>query len=69
MRKMHDYLKHAAECRDMARTAPPTHRQQLEQMAETWEQLAQARKRQLERQGKSDEDEEAEDLPEEDGVR
>jgi hypothetical protein len=53
MRKMHEYLQHAAECRDMARTAPPAHRQQLEQMAETWEQLADARKRQVERQGRS----------------
>jgi hypothetical protein len=40
----------------MARTASPTHRQQLEQMAETWEQLADARKRQLERQGKKADD-------------
>ena len=31
----------------MARTAPPTHRQQLEQMAMTWEQLAAARQRKL----------------------
>ncbi len=53
MKKMHEYLHHAAECRDMARTAPPAHRQQLEQMAETWEQLADARKRQMEKQGKS----------------
>ena len=42
MRKIHEYLQHAAECRDMARTASPSHRQQLEQMAETWEQLADA---------------------------
>lgn len=56
MKKMQEYLQHAAECRDMARTAPPAHRQQLEQMAETWEQLADARKRQLEKQGKSDDD-------------
>ena len=61
MKKLHEYLKHAAECRDMARTALPSHRQQLEQMATTWEQLADARKRQLARQGKSeDEDERAE---------
>ena len=53
---MQEYLQHAAECRDMARTAPPAHRQQLEQMAETWEQLADPRKRQLEKQGKSDDD-------------
>jgi hypothetical protein len=51
LNKLEDYLKHAAECREMARTALPSHRQQLEQMAETWEQLAIARKRQLQRQG------------------
>ena len=34
---------------------PPT-AQQLEQMTETWDQLAEARKRQLEKQGKSTED-------------
>jgi hypothetical protein len=55
LKKLHEYIRHAAECREMARTALPTHRQQLEQMAETWEQLAEARKRQLEKQGKSDE--------------
>jgi len=53
MRKMNEYIQHAAECRAMARTAPPAHRQQLEQMAETWEQLADARKRQLDKQGKA----------------
>jgi hypothetical protein len=46
-----EYVRHAQECRDMARTALPAHRQQLEQMAETWEQLAQARKDQLEKTG------------------
>jgi ferric-dicitrate binding protein FerR (iron transport regulator) len=39
----------------MARTASPAHRQQLEQMAETWEQLAAARKRRLEKAGTSSE--------------
>lgn len=47
MKKVEEYLQHAAECRDMARTASPSHRQQLQQMAETWEQLADARGRQL----------------------
>ncbi len=47
MKKLHEYREHAAECREMARTAPPTHRQQLEQMAMTWEQLAAARQRKL----------------------
>ena len=57
MKKIHEYLLQAAECREMARTASPAHRQQLEQMAETWEQLAEARKRQLEKQGKTVDDE------------
>ena len=56
LNKLEDYLKHAAECREMARTAQPFHRQQLEQMAETWEQLAAARQRQLERQGQTEKD-------------
>jgi len=43
VKKLHEYQEHAAECREMARTAPPAHRQQLEQMAATWEQLAAAR--------------------------
>jgi hypothetical protein len=47
VKKVEEYLQHAAECRDMARTASPSHRQQLQQMAETWEQLADARRRQL----------------------
>jgi hypothetical protein len=53
---MHEYLQHAAECRDMARTAPPAHCQQLEQMAETWEQLADAREAPAGKQGKSADD-------------
>ena len=56
LKKLHEYLQHAAECRDMARTASPAHRQHLEQMAETWEQLAEARKRKLEKHGESFED-------------
>ena len=62
LKKLHEYLQHAAEYRDMARTASPSHRQHLEQMAETWEQLADARKRKLEKHGKSLED----DYPEAD---
>jgi hypothetical protein len=53
LKKVEDYLKHAAECRAMARTAASAHQQQLIQMAETWEQLADARKRQLEKKGKT----------------
>jgi hypothetical protein len=41
----------------MARTALPAHRQQLEEMATTWEQLADARRRQLKKQRKRDDDE------------
>jgi hypothetical protein len=47
MQKVEEYLRHAAECRDMARTVPPDCRQQLVQMARAWERLAQARKDQL----------------------
>ena len=53
VRKYYDYLRHAAECREMARSAPPGHRIQLEQMADVWEQLAEARKRKLEDRGLS----------------
>jgi hypothetical protein len=59
VKKIHQYRQHAAECRDMARTAPPAHRQQLEQMAETWEQLANARRRQLAKQSKTSEEDTA----------
>ena len=62
MKKIHEYLLHAAECREMARTASPAHRQKLEQMAETWEQLAEARKRQMEKQGKTVDDEISEQM-------
>jgi hypothetical protein len=55
LRKIHEYHQHAAECREMARTAPPAHRQHLEQMAATWEQLAAARKRQLLKQERRNE--------------
>jgi len=58
MKKMHEYLEHAAECREMARIALPEHRQQLEQMASTWEQLAAARKRKLEKEGLGVDDDE-----------
>jgi len=56
MKKISEYEQHAAECREMARTAPPAHRVQLEQMAQTWDQLAVARKRQLEKDGKTEEE-------------
>jgi hypothetical protein len=41
VKKIEEYFRYAAECRGMARTASPAaHRQQLEQMADAWEQLA-----------------------------
>lgn len=40
----------------MARSAPQAHRDQLIAMAQTWEQLAEARKKQLAKQGKFKED-------------
>jgi hypothetical protein len=56
VRKLDEYIKHAEECREMARTALPSHRAQLEDMAQTWDKLAAARQRQLEKQGKTGED-------------
>ena len=56
MKKLHEYRRHAAECRELARNAAPAHRAQLEQMATTWDQLAEARKRQLEKNDTSDDD-------------
>jgi hypothetical protein len=56
MKKLAEYLQHAAECREMARVAQPTHRAQLENMATTWEQLAEARKQKLAQDGKTDEE-------------
>jgi len=54
LKKISEYAQHAAECREMARSAPPAHRVQLEQMAQTWDQLAEARRRQLAKEGKAD---------------
>jgi hypothetical protein len=55
VKKLDEYLKHADECHDMARTAQPSHRAQLEDMARTWDKLAEARRRQLEKDGKTEE--------------
>jgi len=41
----------------MARTAPEKLRPQLEQMAKTWDQLADVRRKQLKKLGKTREDE------------
>jgi hypothetical protein len=56
MKKISEYLQHAKECRQMARFASNSHRAQLEQMAQTWEQLAEARQRKLEKEGKTEDD-------------
>ena len=54
----------------MARNAQPTQRSQLIQMAETWEQLAEARRRQLAKEGKTEESEApAGDAPKGDGAK
>ena len=52
VKKLNEYIEHADECRRMARVALPQHRTQLEQMALTWEQLAEVRRRQLAKQSK-----------------
>jgi hypothetical protein len=67
LKKIQEYLQHAADCREMARTATAAHRQQLEQMAETWEQLAQSRQRELHMSGNSDGLTVESELPPEDG--
>ena len=53
VKKVEEYLEHASECRTLARAAPQGHRQQLEDMAQTWEQLAEARKREIKKQLKA----------------
>ena len=50
MKKHHEYLRHAADVVIWRVVGATGHRQQLQQMAETWEQLAENRKRQLEKQ-------------------
>ena len=51
MRKIEDYLKHAAECRQMANNAVnEDQRKMLLQMVETWEGLARDRLEQITRQ-------------------
>jgi hypothetical protein len=56
MKKFHEYREHAAECREMARVASAGHRIQLEQMAATWDELAEARERQLAKDGKTEDE-------------
>jgi hypothetical protein len=47
VKKVEEYRQNAAKCREVAQTASPVHRQQLEEMAETWDRLAQARRHRL----------------------
>ena len=51
MKKVEDYLRYAAECRDMAQTASAPRRLQLEQMAEAWERLGKAGQDQSDERG------------------
>jgi ribosomal protein L17 len=51
MRKVSEYLDHAAECRRLAkRMQKLAHREQLEDMAQAWEMLARERENQLVKQ-------------------
>jgi hypothetical protein len=59
MKKLHEYIQHAAECRQMARTALPNHRAQLQQMAATWSNLPRVARKQLEKEGKTADDDRA----------
>jgi hypothetical protein len=43
MKRVVEYLEHAAECRQTAQGVIPAHREELEEMARAWEQLAEAR--------------------------
>jgi hypothetical protein len=56
LKKLSEYLAHAAECREMARTASAGRREQLENMADTWEQLAESGRRKLRSLGKTEDD-------------
>jgi len=53
VKKVEEYLQHASECRALARASPPAHREQLEEMALTWEQLAEARRGKITKQLKA----------------
>ena len=51
MKKTCGYRRHAAECRSLASTAAlPEHRDQLLEMASTWDMLAEQREAQIARQ-------------------
>ena len=53
MKKVSEYLQHAAECQQLARTAQsPEHREMLLSMATTWTSLAKDRQESMARQGR-----------------
>ena len=47
MSPVKQYLRHAAECREMGKTLTPFYREQLEKMAKAWEELARMHEQQL----------------------
>jgi hypothetical protein len=50
LKKASEYQQHAEECRLLARNAvSPEHKAMLENMAQTWEGLAEERKKRLEK--------------------
>ena len=50
MRKVSEYEHHASECRQMAtRIKDPTHKKQLEDMADAWAMLARERQKQIQK--------------------
>ncbi|HEY1981857.1 MAG TPA: hypothetical protein VGH13_17415 [Xanthobacteraceae bacterium] len=55
MRKLSEYKSHADECRKMATLMKNAeHKKQLQQMAETWDMLAQEREKQLTKTAEKD---------------
>jgi hypothetical protein len=55
MEKLHEYRRHAAECRELAaRARTPDEKRMLMEVAESWETLATNRERQLRRQSNID---------------
>jgi hypothetical protein len=54
MRKASEYRQHAAECREMANRASGPQRDQLLEMAKTWDALADNRDKQIARQTRID---------------
>jgi hypothetical protein len=49
LKKAHEYREHAEECRRLAKTASGEHKAHLENMAETWDNLAKDREERIAR--------------------